>query len=627
MVSNFAVIFLSATSLSLLAFMIYSTRKGGEQLLIHKLYFMLSFVMLAWSIAVLGIKFTDPGNATALYIWDALTYVGVAYGPVIILLIPMTMVSGKEEMPKSWWLLFIVPTITFLMVWTNPLHHLYYRVFSVVRSELVFSPYILVSGGYSYLCMMAGIVLLVRFARKNLSRLYMTQCILVALGILTPLCVSILATSGIVNLSIAATPISYVFTILFNGVAIYRLHLLDIKPLATQHVLDWISDCYLVLSDTGLVVSHNQPFYNVFGVQYGITENCFLQDCVKEEDVAGKTAIYNLMTAVDTCRQSRSTISYEQAVSLPTPGGGAQKLYYIADITPLMLSNKISGFVVIFKDITQVKKSMQQLQDSQARMMEQERLAFLGQMVGGLAHNLKTPIMSISGCTSAVENLVEEARDSLADPEVTPQDYREIYREIDDWLIKIRDACSYMSDIITAIKGQAANVTTSETMAFTLDELVKRSTLLMRHELQSSGCQLTQEYDPNQEIVLHGDINNLIQVLNNLITNAIDAERPGGGKIYIGVSRDDTHLNIYVKDQGSGVDPRVKNRLFKEMITSKGTKGTGLGLYISNAVVRGKFGGFMWVKDNPSGGAIFGFSIPLEHVSIVKVSPRKEGQA
>ena len=53
---------------------------------------------------------------------------------------------------------------------------------------------------------------------------------------------------------------------------------------------------------------------------------------------------------------------------------------------------------------------MQQLRDSQARMMEQERLASLGQMIGGLAHNLKTPIMSISGCISAVENLVEECR-------------------------------------------------------------------------------------------------------------------------------------------------------------------------------------------------------------------------
>lgn len=97
-----------------------------------------------------------------------------------------------------------------------------------------------------------------------------------------------------------------------------------------------------------------------------------------------------------------------------------KKNYYITDVTPLIIHEKLSGFVVIYKDITQLKKSMQQLQDSQTRMMEQERMAFLGQMMGGLAHNLKTPIMSISGCVSAAEDLVEECSGSLGDAEVTP---------------------------------------------------------------------------------------------------------------------------------------------------------------------------------------------------------------
>lgn len=57
----------------------------------------------------------------------------------------------------------------------------------------------------------------------------------------------------------------------------------------------------------------------------------------------------------------------------------------MVDVTPLYIREILSGFVAIFKDVTQLKKSMQQLQDSQARMMEQERLASLGQMIGRLA--------------------------------------------------------------------------------------------------------------------------------------------------------------------------------------------------------------------------------------------------
>jgi len=61
-----------------------------------------------------------------------------------------------------------------------------------------------------------------------------------------------------------------------------------------------------------------------------------------------------------------------------------------------------------------------------------------------------------------------------------------------------------------------------------------------------------------------------------------------------------------------GISPSLRHKLFKEMTTSKGAQGTGLGLYISNAVVHGKFNGNMWCEDNPGGGAIFGMTIPLK---------------
>jgi signal transduction histidine kinase len=148
----------------------------------------------------------------------------------------------------------------------------------------------------------------------------------------------------------------------------------------------------------------------------------------------------------------------------------------------------------------------------------------------------------------------------------------------------------------------------------------------MRHELLSSGCQLVCESEIKDDIILHGDVNNLIQVLNNLISNAVYAQRQkGGGKIVLGVDKDEENLRIFVRDTGPGVDPRVRDRLFKEMTTSKGTQGTGLGLYISNAVVRGKFGGSMWLEDNPGGGSIFGMSIPLENVTLKPVSAGKGG--
>ena len=621
MVSDFSAAIFLAALIAIILFFIWSFKVKRLQL-IHKFYLMLAGSYGLCVIALLGMKLTSRDNTLALMFWDACTNTMGAVMPVFCLCIALIFVKGWQQMPKKTIWLFVIPVITILVVWTNPLHHLHYRVFSTIKSEIVFGPYIVIAGIYSWLCQLVSLILMINFALHNKSRLYMLQCLMFSLGCLSPLTVSVLAT--VTNsFPITATPLSFMVPIILNGIAIYQLHILDIRPIAMQRVLDWISDCYLVLSDKGVVISYNKPFEKILASGYGIVKSRYLSDSVKKEDVYKKTAIYNLLTAVTSSREACSTISYEQAVTIDT-GEGTRKNYYVVDVTPLYIKEILSGFVVIFKDVTQLKLSMQQLQDSQARMMEQERLASLGQMIGGLAHNLKTPIMSISGCISAVENLVEECRDILEDPDVTADDYREIFKEMEQWFEKVRESSSYMSDIITAIKGQAANVNTNVDAMFTTEELIKRSMLLMRHELMSSGSRVITETEENCTYTIRGDVNNLVQVLNNLLSNAIYSQKQvGGGDIVIGVKKDEDNLKIYVKDTGTGISAGVKERLFRAMVTNKGAHGTGLGLYISDAVVKGKFGGNMWVEDNPEGGAIVGVSIPLSEVQEEKTGKNK----
>ena len=66
--------------------------------------------------------------------------------------------------------------------------------------------------------------------------------------------------------------------LILNGIAIYQLHLLDIRPIANRHILDWISDGYLVVSDKGLVISYNRRFASLFASEYGI-EMCIRDRC------------------------------------------------------------------------------------------------------------------------------------------------------------------------------------------------------------------------------------------------------------------------------------------------------------------------------------------------------------
>lgn len=608
MISDLFAVIAVALLICLVIFIIWSI-KTQHLRLIHKLYIALALSYGVWISALLVMKFVDPSNTLLLFQLDAVTNSTGSITPTLYLCISLAFLKNWEKMPRKGWLLFVIPALNSLVVWTNPLHHLQYKVFSIVKSEVVFGPYMMVSGSYCYICLILAIVLMINFARRNPTRLYILQCSLFALSGLCPLAVSLVSTVTSA-LPITATPLSFLPVILSNGVAIYRLHILDIKPLATQLVMNSISDAYMILSDNGLVISYNRPFADIFTTHYGLTEGSRLLDFeVKDGDSAG-SVVYNLITSVESSRTAMTTISYEQPI-ITGEGKNIYKAYYIVEISPVILNSQFSGNVVLFKDVTQLKNSMQKLQDNQARMMEQERLAFLGQMIGGLAHNLKTPIMGISGCVSSAQALVEECRMSLDDDQVTREDYLEMFGEIEGWFQKIRESSAYMSDIITAIKGQATTVVSSEDSFFTIDELFKRVTLLMRHELFSSHSQLDIEYNNERNTAIRGDINNLIQVLDNFISNSVYARRENV-TIKLGVMRDEENLKIYVKDNGPGVSPKVKERLFKEMVTSKGTQGTGLGLYISQAVVHGNFGGNLWHEDNPEGGAIFGMSIPLE---------------
>lgn len=615
MISAFSAAVFGLSLIVVVMFSIWSLYNRKHRYLLHRLYLILILSYAIWAVIMLLMWLTPHDHIDFLKLLDSLSYIGISTSP-LYLLICYTFTRNAKKLPFWSYALFIVPVLSILICLTNDYHHLQYRVFSIIHSEIVFGPFVAVTGIHSYMCLLSSVILLIYSTRNNKSRLYIGQCTMLILGGLCPCVISILATFSNLNFSIAATPLSFAFLVFFNGVAIYRLNLLDITPVANQQVLDWISDCYLILNNNGLVVSYNKAFASVFASRYGITENRYLKDCVKEDDISKKTAIYNIITAVDSCREEQTTISYEQS-ALINRNGSVQKNYYVTDVSQLTVNGKASGFIIIFKDITQLKKSMQQLQDSRNHMMEQERFAFLGQMMGGLAHNLKTPIMSISGCISAADALIDECLSSLDDPNVTTEDYHEIYGEMRDWFQKILDSTSYMSDIITAIKGHTTSVTTFNNAFFTVDELIKRTTMLMRHELLGNGCTLESELHAPADTSLHGDINNLVQVLGNLISNAIYAQKQvGGGTITIGMELEDSSVRLYVKDTGPGISPSVRSRLFREMTTSKGAQGTGLGLYISNTVVHGKFNGFMWCEDNPGGGAIFGMTIPLSSPSI-----------
>ncbi len=285
-----------------------------------------------------------------------------------------------------------------------------------------------------------------------------------------------------------------------------------------------------------------------------------------------------------------------------------------SSVLPPPSNDEIGDLVSSFNKIqASTKNYIVQIEENQEMLMEKERLASLGQLIGGIAHNLKTPIMSISGAAEGLNDLIKEYDSSIEDKEVTPKDHHEIAEEMSVWITKIRSYTEYMSDVITAVKGQAVNFINDETVTFTLDELIKRIDILMKHELKYSHTVLNMNLNVEPNLVLNGDINSLIQVINNMISNAIQAydENNSNKQIDLNVNMDNNKVFITVQDYGVGLPDSIKEKLFKEMITTKGKNGTGLGLYMSYSTIRGHFNGDILVESEKNQGTKFTIILPL----------------
>lgn len=279
---------------------------------------------------------------------------------------------------------------------------------------------------------------------------------------------------------------------------------------------------------------------------------------------------------------------------------------------PVVSNDEIGDLVNSFNEIQALtKNNINQIHNNQNMLIERERLASLGQLIGGIAHNLKTPIMSISGAAEGLTDLVKEYDNSIGDKEVTEQDHHDIAKDMSSWIEKIKTYTEYMSDVITAVKGQAVNFSSTNNVHFYMEELLKNINILMKHELKNALVTLNVINNVPSSIYINGDINCLVQVINNMISNSIQSYNNEPNKnIDLILNVKDNNLIIQIKDYGPGIPKEVQEKLFKEMITTKGKNGTGLGLFVSFSTIKAHFNGNI-LCDSDKNGTTFSIVIPL----------------
>ncbi|NLL96773.1 MAG: HAMP domain-containing histidine kinase, partial [Clostridiaceae bacterium] len=170
-------------------------------------------------------------------------------------------------------------------------------------------------------------------------------------------------------------------------------------------------------------------------------------------------------------------------------------------------------------------------------------------------------------------------------------------------------------DVISAVKGQTRHFDQTIMLTFTVDELLKRIELLMKYELIRYNCVLRTFINVNRSTKIYGDINSLVQILDNIIINAIQAYEGKNGTIELSIESKNDSILFAIKDHAKGIPESIKGKLLKEMVTTKGKDGTGLGLFMSYSTIRGRFNGKMWFESEKGKGTTFFIQLPHNKLS------------
>ena len=589
---------------AILIFFLKRLIKPKEKKNLSKIFIIIFALMLFWLVCmILQIIFLDKYNINLKYFFD-LYYISIVFLPVAFYFMTIIFENGKVKFKWSYILLFIIPITSLILLWTNDLHHLFYKEYSM-NISITYGPWFYVHTYYTYLLFVVSLIKLLRYSIKN-SGFFSKQAILLIVGSLVPIIVNMLGSIGSISMSIYATPIAFSVTIICFTIGIFKFDLFKIAPIALQKIVDRISDCYVVLDDNNIIIDFNKTFLDIFKLKpEDIRSKNFIK-LLQEKKISSQT-VEKISKSIKKANSAEITVSFEQHFS-------EIRKYFRIEITSINSDNNSLGTLFLFKDITQHKEDMETIRNNQDILMERERLAGLGQLIGGIAHNLKTPIMSIAGATQGLENLIKEYDESIDDPLVNSQDHHDIAKDMEAWIPKIRAHLEYMSDIITTVKGQAvASLSTDDSEEFTISELVKRVNILMKHELKNAYIYLNILMKVDENTVIDGNVNVLVQVVNNIISNAIQAyDGKHDQNIQFEISQKENNMIFSITDFAGGLSKEVQDRLFKEMVTTKGKNGTGLGLYMSYSNIKAHFGGDITYKTEEGKGTTFNIVIPIK---------------
>jgi PAS domain S-box-containing protein len=333
----------------------------------------------------------------------------------------------------------------------------------------------------------------------------------------------------------------------------------------SQGIIDSSPAGIAVLDPDGRILSSNHAFAHLVGYPDRAPKGVFLQE---------------LLPSLTLPRP-------EDGIQELHIGDGASQRYLQVSTAPVQASEADGDSVLVVQDVSE-RVAMEEA------LKERDRLAALGVLAAGVAHEVNTPITGISSYAQMLlaETEQEDPRYGLL-KKVEKQTFRAA-RIVNNLLnlARQRSGERHRVDIVTLL---------SESLDLLLEKLADRRISLVWNP-------------PSETVEVFGNEGELQQVFTNLILNGVDAMGREGGTLTVDVTYDETWAEVGIEDTGSGISPEELENIFRPFYSTKIAQGgTGLGLSISHDIVR-RHGGNVRVISDPGKGSRFVVELPRKEI-------------
>jgi len=278
------------------------------------------------------------------------------------------------------------------------------------------------------------------------------------------------------------------------------------------------------------------------------------------------------------------------------------------------LEDKVNQRTQALKESNQeLLSTLETLHQYQGQLVESEKMASLGDMVAGVAHEVNTPIGLGVTSSSLLYDKLTEIKQAFENKTLKSSQLKKFLNDGDENLNIIMRNLARAADLITSFKKVAVDQSSSEDRRFNFKGLIDEVILTLQPQLKNTRYKI--DIDCPENLIITSKPGPINQILVNLIINSIihGFDNQGQGTITIAVMDLNNQLYINYQDNGKGINSEIKNKIFEPFITTKrGSGGSGLGMHLVYNLITQALNGTISFESEPNNGVVFDINFPIE---------------